>query len=730
MNNFTEPTVFAFWRNSLAGKFVMVTILVVFILMGISAYVNYQSQKSTIFTNIRTQSQMLGSFVSSISPHALLSYDFDELNDYMIEISRGEDIVYAVIVSPEGKPMTSHLDQRNQYISNHLVVNSEIDIQSLITEVSKHDSVIQQSFPIIFENKILGYFKLGISKDRMEEIITEKLIIQIIMSLIFTLLLGICVYLIFRYYTMRPIRQLVQGAQRIASGKLNKEVTVLAGDELGHLSQSFNQMMQKLKLNISEKDIALKTVQELNQSLEERVDERTRALEAANRKLEVLAHNDSLTSLPNRFSIQIRLSKCIAEAKRAGSAFSVIMLDLDRFKEINDSMGHDCGDQLLIEVSFRLKDILRPSDTIGRLGGDEFAILLPDTDESGAKIVANKVHQALENSFYLADMAFSISASIGIAIYPRHGNSSSKLLKAADVAMYYAKNNRIGLFVYNPMADRNTPDRLNLMGELRQAIHQDQLQLYFQPKVDLAQEKIIGVEALLRWNHPERGFIPPDEFIPLAEQSGLIRPLTYWVIDNALQRLDSWHKAGIYVSVSINLSMHNLQDPDFPAQLKLLLRSIPVGNNYIQFEITESAVMNNTEYVMEVLRNLGELDVSFAIDDFGTGYSSLSMLKKLPVHELKIDKSFVMDMASDSDDEAIVHSVIDMGHTLGLKVIAEGVESAVVMHRLIRLGCDMIQGYYVSRPLPAEEITPMLRKMHWKVVPNNTSNVTELNKKI
>jgi len=470
----------------------------------------------------------------------------------------------------------------------------------------------------------------------------------------------------------------------------------------------------------------LRTVQELNQSLEERVEERTRALEAANKKLEVLAHNDSLTGLPNRFSIQKRLSKCIADAKRNGTPFTVIMMDLDRFKEINDTLGHDCGDQLLIEVSIRLKEILRPSDTVGRLGGDEFAILLPEADEQGARIVAHKVSHALETPFYLSEMAFSVAASVGIAIYPKHGTSSSKLLKAADVAMYYAKHNRLGLYVYDPVADMNTPDRLSLLSELRQAIHQDSLELYYQPKVNLENNQIIGVEALLRWDHPERGFVPPDEFIPLAEQSGLIRPLTYWVISNALQQLDKWHRAGLYISVSINLSMHNLQDMDFPSQLKILLRSTAVANNYIQFEITESAVMNNTEYVMDVLRHLGELDARFAIDDFGTGYSSLSMLKKLPVHELKIDKSFVMDMASDSDDEAIVHSIIDMAHTLGLNVIAEGVESEVVMRQLLRLGCDMVQGYYISQPLQARDITKILQNSNWQPVGKKQSNVTEL----
>ncbi len=719
--------IFSFWKDSLAGKFVSVTIAVVFVIMVMMAFLNYQSQKDQTISHIKAQSEMLGNFISSIVPYSLLSYDFDALNDYMAEVSQGQDIVYAVILSRDNRALTRHLDRRDPYIVKHLEDVSEIDLPALIEQLRQEPDIIHQSFPIIYENKVLANFNIGISQQRVEELLRKKLYNQILAGVLLTLLLGGLIYILFRIYAVLPIRQLTQGARRIADGQLDKELNVRHRDELGKLSRVFNQMMSRLKQTISEKDQALQTIQDLNQSLEKRVAERTSELEQVNQKLEQLALNDSLTNLPNRFSIQDRLIQSIAEAKRNATSFAVIMLDLDRFKEINDTLGHDCGDQLLIEVGYRLREILRPSDTVGRLGGDEFAILLAETDEMGAKIVARKVQQVLEPSFYLSEMAFTIAGSIGIAIYPKHGNTASSLLKSADVAMYQAKQHKIGYSVYNPGTDSHSPDRLSLMGELRKAIHEDKLELYYQPKLDLLTEKIVGVEALLRWYHVERGYIPPDEFIGLAEQSGLIRSLTYWVINHALQQLDEWHGKGYTIPMSINLSMHNLQDADFASQLGLYLKASHVDNSYIQFEITESAIMSNPDYVMSVLRHLGEHNVSFSIDDFGTGYSSLSMLKKLPVHEIKIDKSFVMDMARDSDDEAIVHSIIDMAKTLGLKVIAEGVENAAVTKMLLQLDCDMIQGYHISRPLPANQLAVILKNMNYSSDVKAT-NVTKIEK--
>ena len=714
-----------FWRNSLAGKFISVTVVIVFILMGIYAYVNFQSQQAATIDNLKTQNAMLGNFVASIAPQALRSYDYASLNEYMQEIGDGEDVVYSAIFSPDGKALTSYVQRRNAYIADLVSAKHQVDIKHIIEVLNKNPDIIQQRYPILSEKNVLGNFIIGLSKQRADALTRDRLLGTILASSIFSILLGFGIYIVFRIYTLKPILQLVQGVHRISKGSYGEEVRVTSQDELGRLANTFNQMMRHIRHTIAEKDAALHQFQELNQSLVQRVTQRTRELEIAGQKLEKLALHDSLTNLPNRFCIQDNLNRGIANAKLTGSIFTVIMMDLDRFKEINDTLGHDCGDQLLVEVGRRLQSVLRPTDLIGRLGGDEFAILLPDTDESGATTVVHKMLQALEPPFNLADMAFNVGASFGIATYPKHGITTSVLLKSADVAMYQAKHNKLGYCIYNPISDVNTPDRLSLMTELRDAIQNDELALFYQPKVNLATHQIVGVEALLRWQHKERGFIPPGEFIPMAEQSGLIRQLTYWVISTALMQLEAWHRANMHISISINLSMHNLQDADFPGQLAQLLDQTNVENRHIQFEITESVIMSNPAHVMGVLASLGKMNVSFAIDDFGTGYSSLSTLKRLTVQDIKIDKSFVMDMATDLDDEAIVHSIIDMAHTLGLTVTAEGVESETTVNQLLKLGCDMIQGYHISRPLPPERVTHLLRNV-WPGLSENRSGESGL----
>jgi len=698
-----------FWRNSLAAKFVSLTVVVVFILMSISAFMNYRAQELIITENLANENTMLGNFIASIAPEALLSYDYDRLEHYMTEIGNGKDIMYAAIISPDDKTLASYIDRRARYITQLISQKNTIEIRNIIAGLKDKPGVINLQFPIIYEKKVLANLAIGISKERVIDFTRSRLISTMLLSTLFSVLLGLGIYFIFRVYTLRPIFHLVRGAKRITNEDFDQEVDVKSQDELGRLAVTFNHMMRHIRETNRQKDSALGQVRELNQLLERRVEVRTHELELANQKLEKIALHDSLTNLPNRFSIQDNLNRGIADAKLNGSAFSVIMMDLDRFKEINDTLGHDCGDQLLVEVGRRLQSVLRPTDLVGRLGGDEFAILLPETDEIGAGTVAHKMLMALEPPFEIADMSFNIGASLGIATYPKHGNTTSVLLKSADVAMYQAKNNKLGYCIYNPISDIHTPDRLSLMTELRDAIHNDALELYYQPKVDLAKGTIVGVEALIRWQHKERGFIPPAEFIPMAEQSGLIRQLTNWVISTALMQLDAWHKANLHMHMAINLSMQNLQDTNFPSQLEQLFDQTYTDNKYLQFEITESVIMSNPGYVMGVLAKLGRMNVSFAIDDFGTGYSSLSTLKRLQVQEIKIDKSFIRDMAMNKDDEAIVHSIIDMGHTLGLTVSAEGVESETVIRQLQKLGCNMIQGYYISRPLPADRVTHMMK---------------------
>jgi diguanylate cyclase (GGDEF)-like protein len=391
-------------------------------------------------------------------------------------------------------------------------------------------------------------------------------------------------------------------------------------------------------------------------------------------------------------------------AERDGRPFALCVIDLDRFKDVNDTLGHLAGDQLLQEVAFRLRQALRASDTVARLGGDEFAVVLPDADAQTAMLAAQKVVEALGASLVLEDCEVAVGASVGIAVYPENGGDADTLLRCADVAMYVAKQTRGGYALYAPYQDQSSSERLTLVGALRRAIADDELTLYYQPKVDCRSGAVAGVEALVRWQHPQQGLIPPDRFIPLAEQTGLIRPLTRWVLTSAIRQTRAWHDQGLMLSVAVNLSAHDLQDADLPRWVGELLERWNVSAEWLKLELTESALMSDPAQALEVLTALCDLGARIAIDDFGTGYSSLGYLKRLPAHEIKIDRSFVADMAAQERDQAIVRSTIDLGHNLGLAAVAEGVEDQQTLELLGGLGCDLAQGFYLSRPLPAASV--------------------------
>lgn len=430
------------------------------------------------------------------------------------------------------------------------------------------------------------------------------------------------------------------------------------------------------------------------------IGERKRARQA----LEHQALHDSLTNLPNRALLHDRVRQAILVGHRTNKPIALLLMDLDRFKEINDTFGHHYGDRLLQQFGPRLQSVLRESDTIARLGGDEFAILLPDTEERGAMQVAEKILRALDQPFSVEGHSLDVGASIGITLYPEHGVDANLLLQRADVAMYHAKRTDNGHAVYAAEQDGYSPDRLALIGELRRAIEQDQLLLYYQPKISLKTEHIDGVEALVRWQHPERGIIPPDQFIPLAEHTGLIRPLTEWVLSRSLQQCRDWLRAGLNLKVSVNLSARSLHDPHLTRRVAALLETWKVPAQSLELELTETALMADPARGVEMLLELHEMGVRIAIDDYGTGYSSLAYLKRLPLDAIKIDKSFVLNLLANEGDSFIVRSVADLGHSLGLEVVAEGVEDAQTLRLLSMMGCDLAQGYHLSRPLPAAEL--------------------------
>jgi diguanylate cyclase (GGDEF)-like protein/PAS domain S-box-containing protein len=440
--------------------------------------------------------------------------------------------------------------------------------------------------------------------------------------------------------------------------------------------------------------------------------ERKAAEEALLRQSELNEHqalHDGLTGLPNRTLFRDRIEQAIAMARRDGGQLAVAMIDLDRFKDVNDTLGHHAGDTLLVEVGRRLRGLLRSSDTVARLGGDEFGVLIskPRTT-SDVAVVIGKMRAALEQSVMVEGLALPAEGSIGIAMFPGHGRDVDTLLRHADAAMYNAKDTKAGYVFYDGTRSEADPARLTLVSELRRAIEQRELVLYYQPKAALASGAVQSVEALLRWNHPERGLVGPDEFIPLAQQTGLIKPLTLYVLDEALTQCRAWQRAGLTLGVAVNLSVRNLLDTDFPQQVKRLLQKREVDPALLQLEITESSVLSDPVRTKRVLDKLAAMGIALSIDDFGTGYSSLSYLSQLPVNEIKIDRSFVMNMAQSDNDAVIVRSTIDLGRNLGLQVVAEGVETEQAWDELSELGCTLAQGYYLSRPVPAAELTQWL----------------------
>jgi diguanylate cyclase (GGDEF)-like protein/PAS domain S-box-containing protein len=422
------------------------------------------------------------------------------------------------------------------------------------------------------------------------------------------------------------------------------------------------------------------------------------------------ATHDSLTDLPNRNLLQERLEESIAAAREHAWPVAFLLLDLDRFKEINDTLGHHIGDLLLRKIARRLESSVRESDTIARLGGDEFAVLMPATGLESAQQAARKLVNALEEPFQVEGLSLQVETSVGITLFPEHGNAPAALIRRADVAMYAAKKERSGVMVYDPEQDFTSIRLLALTGDLRRAIHDNGLSMHFQPKISARNGRPIGVEALSRWRHPSHGDIPPDEFIGLAEHSGLIQPLTQWVLETALRQCAVWKREGINLSMSVNLSARNLLDEQLPATLLSMLKSSKMPVDKLTLEITESVIMDDPQRALEVLTELHNLGVKISIDDFGTGYSSLGYLKKLPATEIKIDKSFVLEMDRNPDDRMIVHSTIELAHNLDLSVVAEGVSSRQTWEELKRLGCDTGQGYYFSRPLPADRLAQWYRE--------------------
>ncbi|MRW91971.1 EAL domain-containing protein [Duganella sp. FT80W] len=480
----------------------------------------------------------------------------------------------------------------------------------------------------------------------------------------------------------QPISALAVTAKRLEDGDYKVQIDSRREDEIGALAHAFDSMREGIA----------KREQEIRR----------------------LAYWDTLTNLPNRAQFVLLLNDALLEAQRRGEGLYVLMMDLDRFKHVNDVMGHTFGDALLRQVAGRLQLLLanrrQSSAQVARLGGDEFAVLLPAAGLDAAQLMAADILQALETPLSLEDQMVDIGAGLGIAGYPDHSDDGETLLSMAEVAMYAAKQRTEGPVVYDAAMDKSSAKSLSLLTELRHAAERDEFRLYVQPKISLETGKVVGMESLVRWVHPERGNVFPDEFIPFAEQTGFIRILTRWVLEKSAELCRELTSRGHHLKVSVNLSTRDLLDQDLPAKFADLLTRYKLTSGSFCLEITESAIMDDPVRAQHTLERLSAMGLDLSIDDFGTGYSSLAYLKRLPVNELKIDKSFVLNMENDVGDTKIVRSTIDLGHNMGLRVVAEGIESEAVWRLLADLGCDQGQGYFMSRPIPADQLFGWLEK--------------------
>ncbi|HEU4653661.1 MAG TPA: EAL domain-containing protein [Steroidobacteraceae bacterium] len=495
----------------------------------------------------------------------------------------------------------------------------------------------------------------------------------------------------------RPISHLSDAAERIQKGRYEEPVTIVRSDEIGALATSINHMRE--------------------------------GIAAREQEILRLAYRDTLTQLPNRSLFNDRLRAAIAAASAASHSLAVLVMDLDRFKEINDTLGHTVGDHVLREFARLLSEAVRNPESIARLGGDEFAVLLENVDQRMAEHLTQQIARAFEPPIDYQGQLLDVGASIGLALYPQHGADSGTLLRNADIAMYVAKRNKSGIAVFDPHYDKHQQQHLSMLGELRRAVERGELRVFYQPKVTLAIAGTRSAEALLRWEHPTRGFIPPGDFIPFAEQTGYIKVLTRWVLEESIRQCGRWRANGQPVRVSVNISARDLSNRDLPDVIAQLLLQNATPAELICLEITESGFMEDPTHARAVMQRLHDLGVKLSIDDYGTGYSSLAYIAQLPVHELKIDRAFISRMTEDAMTTTIVRSTIELGHSLGLNVVAEGVEDEAGMKVLKQYGCDHLQGYFFSPPLPPAKFEDWLRTSKWGYPTTDvgsTSRITRL----
>lgn len=664
----SEPT--RYGLHSLRFKLVLASVLVeavmLFVLVWNSSRITGNALEEIFQNRLATLAPMMT--VALADP--LAQRDYASLDERIGRIVDEKSVVYVEL-----------RDELGKIVASRGAVPSSTQRDSLF---SVRDHVYDGALDIVLAGQIIGHARFGLNISLLEKTITglrrQGAVVaatEIILTMLLLATLGALL--------TRHLSRLAQASHTLAGGDYGVRIDARGRDEVAETARAFNAMAARVEHDITERT-------------------------QAEMRIERLAYHDELTGLPNRIALDRQLLKSIHHAATTRETLALMVMDMVDFRVINDTLGHQNGDSLLIQVAERLRATLWESDMVARLGGDEFAVLLPHLAHAEhIDSIVKKVAQALEVPFQVAGVMLDVQMAIGIALYPEHGEDANLLLSHADIAMYEAKEKQQTSALYDPATDHTDSQQLALITELRQAIHTDQLTLHYQPVLSLATGKPVGMEALVRWPHPTRGMIFPDQFIPMAEHTGLIHPLTLWVLRSALRQLQVWRNAGHELYMAVNLSVVDLRQPQIVANIQQILAEYAVPAKLLVLEITESAVMLDPIHAQKVLRTLRDLGIQLSVDDFGIGHASLVYLKTLPFHKLKVDKSFVMDL-DDDDNAAIVLSVIELAHRLNLSVTAEGVEDQSILDQLRLFNCDTAQGYFICRPVPIDAINAWLQE--------------------
>jgi diguanylate cyclase (GGDEF)-like protein len=673
-------------RLGLGAKFTLTVLTILAATMAANTFYFLGTSTQAHEGQLVERGRALGRLIALVSPDAILGFDFLLLNDYTREVSSQRDVVYGVIVNPAGAPISSYLDKSDPLIKRALGAVKSDDIAKLLQLLDGQAELIQLDFPIVHNEVVLGRFLLGLSRQSLQSEFRRQVIIQILVWTLIVLFLSAAIHAVFRFNVLFPIRKLIAASEDVARGEYTV-VEAKSEDELGLLTQAFNAMSEEVR--------------------QEQL------------KLHRQANYDSLTGLPNRMMALDRIRQEISRARRSEQRFAVFFIDLDSFKNVNDSLGHALGDELLVATGARVQDVLRDADTVARLGGDEFLVLAPDvSDQVQVEEIAERLIRAISEPHTLNGRKVVARGSIGIALFPDDGDSVEMLMANADNAMYQAKGTGQGsaIFFTEEMNTR-LHERMQMEQDLNVALDAGQLALHFQPIFDSVTRAHRGAEVLLRWQHPEKGAISPVDFIPLAEATGQIVGIGDWVLEEACRRWAAWRERGLNPGfLAINISRVQFRKR-FSTRLAELMATYRIPPHALKLEITESVLMDDHHEVGQELNNLRAAGVALSLDDFGTGYSSLSYLKRFRFDVLKIDRSFVAGLPTDTDDVMLVKAILAMAQGLDLEVVAEGVENEQQLKFLGNQGCGLAQGFLLAKPMNEDAYSSYLESIPKDVRP-------------